>query len=186
MDFSSGGKRVIERLVEAYGFSTRQALCDHLGVSKSTMATRYMRDIFPADWVLQCAIETGSSLEWLSFGEGIPKDIAKLDYHILPKKVLNDGKLEDDGYYIFDKLFLPKALNKAVVVSAENSDFVCEMEFDDVRDGKWLVNIDGEISFRTLTRLPGSRVHVSSQNHSFECALTDIEVIAKITLSCLR
>lgn len=29
MDFSSGGKRVIERLVEAYGFSTRQALCDH-------------------------------------------------------------------------------------------------------------------------------------------------------------
>lgn len=46
MDFSSGGKKVIERLVEAYGFSTRQALCDHLGVSKSTMATRYMRDIF--------------------------------------------------------------------------------------------------------------------------------------------
>ncbi|WP_249824496.1 helix-turn-helix domain-containing protein, partial [Escherichia coli] len=31
MDFSSGGKKVIERLVEAYGFSTRQALCDHLG-----------------------------------------------------------------------------------------------------------------------------------------------------------
>ncbi len=52
MDFSSGGKKVIERLVEAYGFSTRQASCDHLGVSKSTMATRYMRDIFPADWVL--------------------------------------------------------------------------------------------------------------------------------------
>lgn len=46
MDFNSGGKKAIERLVEAYGFGTRQALCDHLGVSKSTMATRYMRDIF--------------------------------------------------------------------------------------------------------------------------------------------
>lgn len=55
MDFNSGGKKAIERLVEAYGFGTRQALCDHLGVSKSTMATRYMRDIFPADWVIQCA-----------------------------------------------------------------------------------------------------------------------------------
>ncbi len=31
MDFSSGGKKVIERLVEAYGFSTRQALLRSLG-----------------------------------------------------------------------------------------------------------------------------------------------------------
>lgn len=70
MDFNSGGKKVIERLVEAYGFTTRQALCDHLGVSKSTMAKRYMRDIFPADWVLQCVIETGVSVDWLISGKG--------------------------------------------------------------------------------------------------------------------
>lgn len=70
MDFNSGGKKVIERLVEAYGFTTRQALCDHLGVSKSTMATRYMRDIFPADWVLQCLVDTGTSIDWLVSGKG--------------------------------------------------------------------------------------------------------------------
>lgn len=61
---------MIERLVEAYGFTTRQALCDHLGVSKSTMATRYMRDIFSADWVLQCVMETGVSIDWLVSGKG--------------------------------------------------------------------------------------------------------------------
>ncbi|WP_105659528.1 phage repressor protein CI [Cronobacter dublinensis] len=186
MDFNSGGKKVIERPVEAYGFNTRQALCDHLGVSKSTMATRYMRDIFPVDWVLQCAIETGSSLKWLSFGEGNQKEIAPLDTLILPKKALSNGKLIDDGSYIFDNAFLPVGLDKAIIVLDGNSEFICEMEFDDVRDGRWLVNIDGEISFRTLTRLPGSRIYVSSQNHSFECSLTDIDVVGKVMLSCIR
>ncbi|EFT2945039.1 helix-turn-helix domain containing protein, partial [Escherichia coli] len=110
MDFSSGGKKVIERLVEAYGFSTRQALCDHLGVSKSTMATRYMRDIFPADWVLQCAIETGYSLEWLSFGIG-DKNISNTNAQILvPKKKLISGTLIEDGAYVFDKTFLPEKI----------------------------------------------------------------------------
>lgn len=186
MDFSIGGKKVIERLVEAYGFTTRQALCDHLGVSKSTMATRYMRDIFPADWVLQCAIETGSSLEWLSFGEGQKKEIEKIDTRTLPKKVLINGKLEDNGSYLFDNSFLPSDLKKAAVISSDNAEFICEMEFEDVRDGKWLVNIDGELSFRMITRLPGSRIYIASENHSFECALSDIVVIAKVIISCTR
>ncbi|HBR7659196.1 TPA: phage repressor protein CI [Klebsiella pneumoniae] len=186
VDFNTGGKKVIERLVEAYGFTTRQALCDHLGVSKSTMATRYMRDIFPADWVLQCAIETGSSLKWLSFGVGEKKDAVKNETRILEKKILIDGKLEDDGTYLFDTKFLPQNLKKAIVVSTLSSELICDMEFEDVRDGKWLVNIDGENSFRMITRLPGGRIHITSKNHSFECALKDIEIIAKVEVSCFR
>ncbi|EIN3471841.1 helix-turn-helix domain containing protein, partial [Shigella flexneri] len=52
MNLEKGGRGAIERMVEAYGFKTRQALCDHLGISKSTLATRYMRDSFPAEWVI--------------------------------------------------------------------------------------------------------------------------------------
>lgn len=70
MDFNTGGQKVVQRLLEAYGFKTRQALCDKLGVAKSTMASRYMRDIFPADWVIQASIETGINVEWLAFGTG--------------------------------------------------------------------------------------------------------------------
>ncbi|WP_313124480.1 helix-turn-helix transcriptional regulator [Pseudescherichia sp.] len=65
MNFSSGSRNVIKRLVEAYGFTTRQALADHLGVSKSTLATRYIRDIFPSNWVITYALQTGASLIWL-------------------------------------------------------------------------------------------------------------------------
>lgn len=62
MNLEKGGRGAIERMVEAYGFKTRQALCDHLGISKSTLATRYMRDSFPAEWVIQCALETAPRL----------------------------------------------------------------------------------------------------------------------------
>jgi hypothetical protein len=58
----SGGREAINRLIKAYNFSSRQQLCDHLSVSKSTMANRYLRDSFPAEWVIQCALETGISL----------------------------------------------------------------------------------------------------------------------------
>jgi phage repressor protein C with HTH and peptisase S24 domain len=186
VDFNSGGKKVIERLVEAYGYSTRQALCDHLGVSKSTMATRYMRDIFPADWVLRCAMETGVSLEWLSFGKGLKQDVTNAETLSLPKKRLIDGNLEDAGFYVFDKTFLPANLTKPFVVSEGESEFICDMEFEDVRDGKWLVSIDGEVLLRTLTRLPGSRLLIDGGNRSFECALADIKILAKVLISCMK
>lgn len=46
MGSDTGGKAAIERLLEAYGFTTKQALSEHLNVSKSTMANRVLRDSF--------------------------------------------------------------------------------------------------------------------------------------------
>lgn len=186
MDFSSGGKKVIERLVEAYGFTTRQALCDHLGVSKSTMATRYMRDIFPADWVLQCAMETGTPLEWLSFGRGDRVVSDQKEILSLPAKKIIDGEMKDLGFCIFDIKFLPADLINPVYVSAEPNKFICDLEFETVRDGMWIISIDGDTMVRSLTRLPGNRIHIDGGSTSFECALNDIEVIAKIVMNCVK
>lgn len=62
MNLEKGGRGAIERMVEAYGFKTRQALCDHLGISKSTLATRYMRDSFPAEWVISAPLKQAPHL----------------------------------------------------------------------------------------------------------------------------
>lgn len=70
MDLRRGGKAAIDRMIEAYGFTTKQSLCEQLGISSSTLANRYLRDTFPADYVIQCSLETGVSLRWLVFGEG--------------------------------------------------------------------------------------------------------------------
>ncbi|HBJ1429009.1 TPA: helix-turn-helix domain containing protein, partial [Escherichia coli] len=100
MNLEKGGRGAIERMVEAYGFKTRQALCDHLGISKSTLATRYMRDSFPAEWVIQCALETGTSLEWLTTGQGSKESSQKENTKEIERKILSSGKLLPDGYYI--------------------------------------------------------------------------------------
>lgn len=70
VESNRGGKDTILRLVEAYGFSNRQALCSHLGGSQSTLDNRSARDTFPADWVIICHVETGASLTWLTTGKG--------------------------------------------------------------------------------------------------------------------
>ncbi|MDK7221364.1 hypothetical protein QP496_29680 [Klebsiella pneumoniae] len=37
-----------------------------------------------------------------------------------------------------------------------------------------------------MTRLPGSRLRIYGGNSSFECAIADIEILAKVLVSCLR
>ncbi|QLY61731.1 phage repressor protein CI [Citrobacter freundii] len=186
MNLEKGGRGAIERMVEAYEFKTRQALCDHLGISKSTLATRYMRDSFPAEWVIQCALETGVSLKWLTSGQGRKESSQKENTIELEKHVLFAGKLKMEGSYIFDKAFLPENLHKPIVVVEDNSEFICDTKFADVRDGKWLVSIDGEVLLRSLTRLPRSRLLIDGGNRSFECALADIEILAKVLISCIK
>lgn len=197
MDFNRGGRAAIERLVHAYGYSTRQALCDQLGVSKSTMASRYMRDIFPSDWVIQCAIETGASLEWLSFGTGeifqnssgknsieltpSANENALNDVIAVPRKKVIDGNVYDSSFFMLDKAMLPQSLQSPVLVLNEETMYLADQKFDEITDGMWLVVIEGKASIRRLTRIPVRKVRVTAPDpaHSFDCSIDDIQPLAK-------
>lgn len=178
MDFNSGGKKVIERLVEAYGFTTRQALCDHLGVSKSTMATRYMRDIFPADWVIQCAIETGSSLEWLSFGVG--KNTASSKTVTLNKYKLENGIFQEVGNVAFDTSLLSFSFDSLIYVYEGDIGYILEKKVKNILDGQWLLDIDGQVSIRKIRRIPGNNLRVESDDFVFDCNINDITLIGLV------
>ncbi|ACZ75620.1 CI repressor [Dickeya parazeae Ech586] len=180
MNFGTGAKAAIERLVEAYGFKNRQALCDHLGVSKSTLANRYMRDSFPADWVIQAALETGVSLRWLATGEGPKFDDARNDVIAIPRQKLIDGKLYDSNYYMFDKAFLSDGLKDPVVILDGDITYIADRQFDEVVDGKWLVEIEGQTSIRDLARIPVEKIRVIGGSVDFDCFISDIIFIAKI------
>ncbi|MCW2105390.1 UNVERIFIED_ORG: hypothetical protein M2402_002558 [Rahnella aquatilis] len=183
MDLEKGGRGAIERMVEAYGFSTRQALCDQLGVSKGTLANRYMRDSFPADWVIQCVLETGVSLKWLTTGNGPIYNDAKNDVIAVQRKNLVDGFLLDSNYLMFDKALHPSILNKTFLVNDDKFLYVIEYEFDDIVDGKWLVKIEGKYSIKDITRIPISKVIVGKGEESFQCKLEDISFAGKIALT---
>ncbi|HID8401941.1 TPA: phage repressor protein CI [Serratia marcescens] len=186
IDTTSGGKAAIERLVEAYGFSTRQALCDHLGVSKSTLANRYLRDTFPADWVIDCALETGVSLRWLSTGEGPVYLDQSSDLVAIDRLKLINGNLHQSNYIMFDKALLPNGIiNPRVVLDGDVSHIV-ELDTQTLTDGSWLIEIEGTASIRKLTRLPVGKVRVTDNDISFDCSINEIKLIGRVELTIAK
>lgn len=178
MDLLKGGRGAIERMVEAYGFTTRQALCDKLGISKSTLATRYMRDSFPSDWVIQCALETGVALKWLTLGSGPVYENAQTDVIEVPRKKIMDGQLVDASYVMFDKVFAPETIGRLEIITIDNFAYFIDTEVKDIEDGLWVLDIEGKISIREIIRIPVNRIRVMGSN-SFECSLNDIKFISK-------
>ena len=83
---------VLDRIIEAYGFSSKIMLAQHFEMASSSLAGRYKRDNFPADLVVRCMAETGANLEWLATGQGKKFDNQELDILRLQKYKIIDGK----------------------------------------------------------------------------------------------
>lgn len=180
MDFSQGGKKAIERMVEAYGFTTRQALCEQLGISKSSLATRYMRDSFPSDWVIQCALETGVNIKWLVTGLPPKHEYLTSDIINIQRIKLIDGVLLDAGTLMFDKVFIPDGLSSPSVISNGNNSYFIERDFTDVVDGDWLISIDGKHSIKQVIRIPDNKVKINYGNIIVDMNINDLVFIGKV------
>ena len=181
VESNRGGKDTILRLVEAYGFSSRQALCMHLGVSQSTLANRSARDTFPADWVIICHMETGASLTWLTTGKGARfMEVEESRVVILKQKKISNGILAPMADYILDKGSLPEDLNTPFVINADRSTYLVDTYEGEIVDGLWLIEIDKLVSIRELVRFPGGRIRVENEKSSFECRSSDIRVLGKV------
>ncbi|MEY7153120.1 phage repressor protein CI [Citrobacter freundii] len=184
----SGGKEAITRILQAYGFSTRQALCDHLGVSQSTMANRWMRDTFPHDWLIACHLDTGASMLWLTTGQGSPTTKADSDSGLpLQLKEISNGIFYSSEQVRYDSRLLPQDTTAPFIVKFENSFYLVDEFKGEINDGIWLIELDGFMSIRQVYRLPGGRLRVENGPASFECTPSDIKangkVISKITFT---
>lgn len=171
---------MIERLVEAYGFTTRQALCDHLGVSKSTIATRYMRDIFPADWVLQCDVVTGASIDWLVSGKGDLKTTIINSLIDCETYELKNGEVIAPGTYKISPIFLLKEIKSVLSIKTNHYMYICDREDTTISYGQWLVDIEGKLSIKKSNLIPVKKAMVSGDAFSFECNVNVIKAVAKI------
>ncbi|RRO04486.1 phage repressor protein CI [Pectobacterium aquaticum] len=184
--FPSSSTEALDRVVEAYGFKLKLELAEHLGIAASSLSSRYKRDIFPADIVLQCSIETGANIHWLVSGEGekFGKN-APIDKTIDRLKLI-DGRLENIGKLTFDfSLLNNDALSHANLISVREKDvhYIVASNLDEVQDGNWLVEIEGKAGFRTLTLIPIRKVRVSGLGMAFDCAIDDIKIIGRVILT---
>ncbi|EGT5207535.1 phage repressor protein CI [Cronobacter sakazakii] len=177
---------VLDRVCEAYGFGTSLQLADHLDMAASSMSARRKRGVFPADIVVQCVLETGANLEWLTTGVGNKFNDSELDILKLQRKKLVDGQMYDAGYVMFDKAFFRAGVpipSAPFCLHDENKQYIVDCEYSEIYDGEWLVNIEGKIGTRSLVRIPIRKVRVSGTGMAFDCALEDIDVIGRIVMT---
>ena len=177
---------VLDRVVDAYGFTSNLQLADHFDMASSSLSARFKRGIFPADMVVRCVAETGASLEWLATGQGRKFDDEELDILKMPRRKIVDGLIYDAGMYMLDKVsFLPGVPlpSSPICVLEGNNQFIVDTSFTEVYDDQWLVEIEGKTSIRTLTRIPIKKVRVSGVGMAFDCDIDDITVIGRVVLT---
>ncbi|HHU0623633.1 TPA: phage repressor protein CI [Enterobacter bugandensis] len=177
---------VLDRVVDAYGFTSKLQLADHFDMASSSLSARFKRGIFPADMVVRCVAETGASLEWLATGQGRKFDDEELDILKMPRRKIVDGLIYDAGMYMLDKVsFLPGVPlpTSPICVLEGNNQFIVDTSFTEVYDDQWLVEIEGKTSIRTLTRIPIKKVRVSGVGMAFDCGIDDINVIGRVVLT---
>ncbi|MBT2104815.1 MAG: repressor protein from bacteriophage origin [Enterobacter mori] len=186
LDPESDSAPVLDRVLEAYGFTQKLQLAEHLGIASSSMSARYKRGGLPADIMLKCMAETGVTLEWLATGQGRKFEDEEVDILKIPRRKIVDGLMYDAGMYMLDKVsFLPGVPlpTSPVCVVEGNNQFIVDTSFTEVYDDQWLVEIEGKMSIRTLTRIPIKKVRVSGVGMAFDCALDDITVNGRVVLT---
>lgn len=184
---STGGKAVLQRVMEAYGFNTQKELSEYLAISTGTISTWVRREYFPGDVVITCALDTGASLEWLATGEmnterkgetatsGIPK---------ISKKILLAGKLDDDGFCYIDNCFVPEGVNleRLNYVRSGKSAWLIEMDVSYLSNGLWLLDIDGTLDVYSVSKRPGNKLRITGHDGEFECLVDEVTAKGLVVL----
>ncbi|QQO67879.1 phage repressor protein CI [Klebsiella michiganensis] len=181
----NGGKTVLRRILDAYGFNMQKELGDLLGISSGTISTWVRRDFFPGDVVVTCALDTGVSLEWLATGKGQMRDSKETlatDLSI-KKSRLESGALKDAGYWHPDPSMIPPNTNDLLFVDGVNTSWLVDCSASNIANGRWLISIDGALDIFDVIRLPGGKVRLSNKSAEFECSLTDIKSVGVVVIT---
>ena len=182
---SNGGKPVLRRIMDAYGFSLQKQLCELLGISSGTVSTWVRRNYFPGDVVVTCALDTGVSLHWLAMGKGVKLgDSAKENTGtIIPRKNLTAGVLQDAGSWVSDLSFIPHTVNKPVFISSNSGSWIVDESVSGISNGRWLLGIDDKYDVYDIALLPGRRISVISKGANFTCGADEVNTAGKVVLT---
>jgi len=182
---SNGGRAVLRRIMDAYGFTLQKQLCELLGISSGTVSTWIRRNYFPGDVVVACALETGVSLRWLATGKGTQKNenSDSTANFTLPHKRLNLGKLEDLGMWQMNLNFISYPANEPVFISSSNSAWIVDVKLCDISNGKWLLGIDDKYDIYDVTVLPGKKLNVTSNTTTFTCSTNEVRITGKVIIT---
>ena len=174
---SSGGKPILRRILDAYGFTMQKDLGDLLGISSGTISTWVRRDFFPGDVVVACALDTGVSLAWLATGKGEMwenKNEPISNRLEIKKCKLESGELKAAGCWLPDPSMIPDNYSDLMYIEGVNASWLVDTSAVKIGNGRWLIDIDGAYDVFDVVRLPGNKVRLSNKSADFECNLSEI------------
>ena len=182
MDFESqiSNEEVLDRICQIYGFTQKIQLANHFDIAASTLQNRYTRGNVSYDFAAFCALETGVSIKWILTGQG-PKQAEEHSNSSYELKLftLSEGQLTENGFLKLDPGLFEKPLKSAICIRNESKSYITEKDAP-LADGLWIVDVDGAISLRELTVLPGKRLHVAGGKVPFECGTDEIKMIGRV------
>lgn len=182
---ANGGKAVLNRILDAYGFTMQKQLCELLGISSGTVSTWIRRNYFPGDVVVTCALDTGKSIKWLALGQG-KNDTVNENKNLTTNvtcKNLTDGALNTSGRtYIDFGLYKVSPVNPVMIIGNFGS-WVIDEGINTISNGKWLLSIDGMYDIYDVALLPKRKIKVNNPSSEFTCAADEVEVTGKVVLT---
>ena len=184
-NIKTGAREAVERICEAYGFTSRLQLSNYLGMSASALSTRIMRDNFPADLVLLCALQTGASIEWLTTGDGVRFDSTSSDVCRIPAYKIEGAELLRQASYLFDKAMLPNYKGELQVITDGNASYFVDVANHANADGKFLIEYSGAKSIKELTLLPGNKLRIDWGKYPLDCDVSDVTLLGKVVATYL-
>lgn len=181
LDAKFNNEALLNRICEVYGFTQKIQLANHFKIAASSLQNRYTRGNLSYDFAVHCALETGTDIKWLMTGEGERNLSSKESNNSirLTQFTLSEGRLTEIGILNIDHELFGKPLKNAICVRSESKSYIVEQEVS-VADGLWLVDIEGSISLRELTVLPGKKLHVAGGKITFECGMDEIKSLGRI------
>lgn len=184
-NIKTGAREAVARICEVYGFTSRLQLAQYLEMSPSALGTRIMRDNFPADLVLRCALETGASIYWLTTGEGATFDHLASDTLRIPAYKISNNELMRQASFIYDKALLPNYSGELQIITDENITYFVDIHSHQATDGKYLIEYSGTKSIKELTLLPGNKLRIDWGKYPVDCNISDVTLVGKVVATYL-
>ncbi|ELV3468208.1 TPA: phage repressor protein CI [Enterobacter cloacae] len=184
-NIKTGAREAVARICEVYGFTSRLQLAQYLEMSPSALGTRIMRDNFPADLVLRCALETGASIYWLTTGEGATFDHLASDTLRIPAYKISNNELMRQASFIYDKALLPNYSGELQIVKDDNVTYFVDIYSHQATDGKYLIEYSGTKSIKELTLLPGNKLRIDWGKYPVDCNISDVTLVGKVVATYL-
>lgn len=184
-NIKTGAREAVARICEVYGFTSRLQLAQYLEMSPSALGTRIMRDNFPADLVLRCALETGASIYWLTTGEGATFDHIASDTLRIPAYKISNNELIRQASFLYDKSLLPNYSGELQIVKDENVTYFVDIYSHQATDGKYLIEYSSTKSIKELTLLPGNKLRIDWGKYPVDCNISDVTLVGKVVATYL-